>query len=176
MLSANSETETIMKGIKHGACDYLVKPVRLEQLRNIWTHVVKNSKTDPRNSINSGCDAGQQLPSGDGNKGETVGANQTKKYSKKNKKDVDGANDDNENTSTQKKQRIQWSGHLHRAFVQAVHDIGMDSKFSHFMVLSINNMFDSSVKFVSHSKFFCCCKCRGCSKEDTESHECGRPY
>ena len=23
----------------HGACDYLVKPARMEQLRNIWTHV-----------------------------------------------------------------------------------------------------------------------------------------
>ena len=30
-----------MRGIVHGACDYLVKPVRMEELRNIWQHVVR---------------------------------------------------------------------------------------------------------------------------------------
>jgi two-component response regulator (ARR-B family) len=89
-----------MKGIKHGACDYLVKPVRLEQLRGIWTHVVKNNKTDPRNSINSGSDDDvQKFPYGDGNKGVKDGANHRNKYSKKNKKVVDVADEDNENTS-----------------------------------------------------------------------------
>ncbi|RLM55640.1 hypothetical protein C2845_PM10G17390 [Panicum miliaceum] len=50
MLSANDEMETMMKGIKHGACDYLVKPARMEQVRNIWTHVVKKNRSDPRNN------------------------------------------------------------------------------------------------------------------------------
>jgi YesN/AraC family two-component response regulator len=130
-----------MKGIQHGACDYMVKPVRLEQLRGIWTHVVKNSKTG---------DAAWKLPSGDGDKVEKA-ANHAKKYSRKNKKVVDVADEDNENTSTQKKQRVQWCGELHRKFVQAVNQIGMDSKFSHFMSLSINN---SSVKSVSLNKHF----------------------
>ncbi|KAG0515104.1 hypothetical protein BDA96_10G250600 [Sorghum bicolor] len=110
MLSANSETQTIIKGIKHGACDYMVKPVRLEQLRGIWTHVVKNRK----------------FPSGDGDNVEKVGANHAKKYSRKNKKAVDVADEDNESTSTQKKQRVQWCGELHRKFVEAVNQIGMD--------------------------------------------------
>ncbi|CAD6270286.1 unnamed protein product [Miscanthus lutarioriparius] len=127
MLSANSETQTIMKGIKHGACDYLVKPVRLEQLRGIWTHVVKNSKTDPRNSINSGSDDDvQKLPYGDGDKGVKDGANHRNKYSKKNKTVVDVADEDNENTSAQKKQRVQWCGQLHQKFVEAVSQIGID--------------------------------------------------
>jgi two-component response regulator (ARR-B family) len=89
MLSMKSETQTIMKGIKHGACDYMVKPVRLEQLRGIWTHVEKNSNSDPRNNI---CDdVVRKLPSGDADKVEKVGANHTKKYSRKNKKVVDVA-------------------------------------------------------------------------------------
>jgi two-component response regulator (ARR-B family) len=108
-----------MKGIKHGACDYMVKHVHLEQLRGIWTHVVKNSNTNPRNNI---CDdAVRKLPSRDGDKVEKVGANHTKKYSKKNKMVVDVADEDNENTSTRKKQRVQWYGKLHRKFVKAVH-------------------------------------------------------
>jgi two-component response regulator (ARR-B family) len=104
--------------------------------------VVKNSKTG---------DAARKLPSGDGDKVEKVGANHTKKYSRKNKKVVDVADEDNENTSTQKKQRVQWCGELHRKFVEAINQIGMDSKFSHFMALSINNC---PVKSVSLNKYF----------------------
>ncbi|CAL4935141.1 unnamed protein product [Urochloa decumbens] len=128
MLSANNETETVMKGINHGACDYLVKPVRLEQLRGIWMHVVRNGNTDPRNSISAGNDdADQKLQSGDGDKGEKDGANHTiRKYSKKKKKDVDGADEGKENRTTQKRQRVQWPGELHRKFVEAVYHIGMD--------------------------------------------------
>ena len=29
-----------MQEITHGACNYLLKPVRIEELRNIWQHVV----------------------------------------------------------------------------------------------------------------------------------------
>ncbi|KAJ1259913.1 hypothetical protein BS78_10G192100 [Paspalum vaginatum] len=114
MLSANNETETMMKGIMHGACDYLVKPVRLEQLRGIWTHVVRNNKTE------------QKSQHGDQDKCEKDGANHTRKYSKKNKKDVSGVDSDMENKSTQKRQRVQWSAELHRKFVEAFNLIGMD--------------------------------------------------
>jgi two-component response regulator (ARR-B family) len=147
-----------MKGIKHGACDYIVKPVRLEQLRGIWTHVVKNGKTDPRNTISSGNDddvqklpSGDELPSGDADKDENIAANRRKKYSKKNKRIVEVADEDNENTSAQKKQRVRWCGQLHRKFVEAVSQIGIDSKFSCFMDLSIKNSF---VKLASINKYF----------------------
>ncbi|CAI5940849.1 unnamed protein product [Closterium sp. NIES-64] len=39
VMSANGETSVVMKGITHGAVDYLLKPVRIEELRNIWQHV-----------------------------------------------------------------------------------------------------------------------------------------
>jgi two-component response regulator (ARR-B family) len=68
----------------------MVKPVRLEQLRGIWTHVVKNSKTD-----HAIC----KLPCGHGDKVEKAGANHTKNYSRKNKKAMDVA-DQKDNTST----------------------------------------------------------------------------
>nr|KJB44227.1 hypothetical protein B456_007G240900 [Gossypium raimondii] len=28
--------KVVMKGVRHGACDYLIKPVRIEALKNIW--------------------------------------------------------------------------------------------------------------------------------------------
>ncbi|XP_044411306.1 two-component response regulator ORR22 [Triticum aestivum] len=40
MLSVNGETKTVMQEITHGACNYLLKPVSIEELRNIWQHVV----------------------------------------------------------------------------------------------------------------------------------------
>ncbi|KAG0473979.1 hypothetical protein HPP92_015836 [Vanilla planifolia] len=43
MLSVDCDVKSVMKGIKHGAVDYLVKPVRLEELRLIWKHLAKRS-------------------------------------------------------------------------------------------------------------------------------------
>ncbi|KAG5562420.1 hypothetical protein RHGRI_005229 [Rhododendron griersonianum] len=34
----------VMKGVTHGGCDYFIKPVRIEALRNIWQHVVWKRK------------------------------------------------------------------------------------------------------------------------------------
>ncbi|KEH35774.1 putative response regulator and transcription factor RR-A-type family [Medicago truncatula] len=45
MLSAHGETELVMKAISHGARDFLLKPVRLEELRNIWQHVIRNKES-----------------------------------------------------------------------------------------------------------------------------------
>ncbi|XP_018627523.2 two-component response regulator ORR24-like [Nicotiana tomentosiformis] len=53
MLSANSDSRPVMKGITHGACDYLVKPVRLEELKNIWQHVIRKKKVEPKSHIKS---------------------------------------------------------------------------------------------------------------------------
>ncbi|KAE8710497.1 hypothetical protein F3Y22_tig00110321pilonHSYRG00274 [Hibiscus syriacus] len=53
MLSANGDTKLVMKGITHGACDYLLKPVRIEELKNIWQHVVRRKKFDRKDQNNS---------------------------------------------------------------------------------------------------------------------------
>ncbi|KAI8014353.1 Two-component response regulator ARR10 [Camellia lanceoleosa] len=41
MMSANDDKELVMKGVRHGARDYLIKPIRLEEVKNIWQHVVR---------------------------------------------------------------------------------------------------------------------------------------
>jgi DNA-binding NtrC family response regulator len=46
----------MVKVIKHGACDYMVKPVHPEKVRNIWMHAVRKSKSNPRNKVSSGSD------------------------------------------------------------------------------------------------------------------------
>ncbi|KAG2648996.1 two-component response regulator ORR24-like [Panicum virgatum] len=131
MLSANGETQTVMKGITHGACDYLLKPVRIEQLRTIWQHVVRRKSSDAKIHGNDNDDSGKklQLASGEGDNG---GVNRNKRTSRKGRDDNgdegDDSDDSNENgdSSTQKKPRVVWSVELHRKFVAAVNQLGID--------------------------------------------------
>ncbi|KAJ6329949.1 hypothetical protein OIU76_008719 [Salix suchowensis] len=86
MLSANGDPKLVMKGITHGACDYLLKPVRIEELKNIWQH----TRMRMRMRI------------------------------------VMRMRNENEDPATQKKPRVVWSVELHRKFVAAVNQLGID--------------------------------------------------
>eukprot|EP00232_Nephroselmis_pyriformis_P012258 CAMPEP_0182882024 /NCGR_PEP_ID=MMETSP0034_2-20130328/17525_1 /TAXON_ID=156128 /ORGANISM="Nephroselmis pyriformis, Strain CCMP717" /LENGTH=428 /DNA_ID=CAMNT_0025015081 /DNA_START=37 /DNA_END=1320 /DNA_ORIENTATION=- len=39
IMSPNAERETVVESLHLGAVDYLVKPLRVNELRNLWTHV-----------------------------------------------------------------------------------------------------------------------------------------
>jgi len=54
MMSADGRTNLVMRGIRHGACDYLIKPVREEELKNIWQHVVRKKKNENKEHEHSG--------------------------------------------------------------------------------------------------------------------------
>ncbi|XP_017253699.1 two-component response regulator ARR12 [Daucus carota subsp. sativus] len=130
MLSANSDPKLVMKGITHGACDYLVKPVRVEELRNIWQHVVRK-KVDPksRDKSNSSYDRDQQGSEGGQGPAVTGNVDQDGKSSRKRKDDEeeDEENDqDDVDPSAQKKPRVVWSIELHRKFVAAVNQLGLE--------------------------------------------------
>ncbi|KAJ6837188.1 two-component response regulator ORR22-like [Iris pallida] len=138
MLSANGETQAVMKGITHGAVDYLLKPVRLEELKNIWQHVIRRRKFDPRdkNNPDSGDDGDKAHPVNfEGGQGYTGNGScdRNEKYSKKRKDNNEEGEDDdeeneaeNEDPSAQKKPRVVWSVELHRKFVAAVNQLGID--------------------------------------------------
>lgn len=146
MLSANSDTSAVMKGITHGACDYLLKPIRIEELKNIWQHVVRRRKIDHKDHNTSGHgDECEKVRCGTSEGGlapnTTEPADPNGKLSKKRKDQVDDDDEDSEENghgsedpSTQKKPRVVWSVELHRKFVAAVNQLGIDSKF-----LKVNN-------------------------------------
>ncbi|KAG2604615.1 hypothetical protein PVAP13_4NG109977 [Panicum virgatum] len=139
MLSVNGETKSVMKGITHGACDYLLKPVRIEELRNIWQHVVRR-KFSKRERINLDIykDLNKQ-PSADSCHvhNQIVGgaSDQSGRVSKKRKEmhsDEEDDGDDNDfqegdEPSAAKKPRVVWSVELHRKFVAAVNQLGIDT-------------------------------------------------
>ncbi|XP_023005953.1 two-component response regulator ARR12 isoform X2 [Cucurbita maxima] len=134
MLSAHSDTELVMKGISHGACDYLLKPVRIEELKNIWQHVIRRKKLEPK--------AKNKFPSEDkarngGSEGEqgfssTSNADSAKFNRKRKDQDDDDDEDgkdnglDNDDPSNQKKPRVVWSVELHKKFVSAVNQLGLE--------------------------------------------------
>ncbi|GMJ11120.1 response regulator 12 [Hibiscus trionum] len=132
MLSANGDTKLVMKGITHGACDYLLKPVRIEELKNIWQHVVRRKKFDRKDRNNSDsqdkphADSGGEA-AGIGNADNNVKVNKKRKDQNEDEdEDRDEDGHDNDDPSTQKKPRVVWSVELHRKFVAAVNQLGID--------------------------------------------------
>ncbi|MFQ6664323.1 hypothetical protein Gotur_031476 [Gossypium turneri] len=131
MLSAHSDTKLVMKGITHGACDYLLKPVRIEELKNIWQHVVRRKKPDSKDRVNA---LNQDKASGGiGEAVQTSTSSSDQKFNKKRKDQNEDEEDDgedneheNDDPSTQKKPRVVWSVELHRKFVAAVNHLGLD--------------------------------------------------
>ncbi|XP_054798277.1 two-component response regulator ARR12 [Prosopis cineraria] len=134
MLSANGDTKLVMKGITHGACDYLLKPVRIEELKNIWQHVIRRKRFDSKEKNNT-CNQDKTHSGATNNGLGSAGAGNTDQNGKltKKRKDQDDEDDDehehghdSDDPSTQKKPRVVWSVELHRKFVAAVNQLGID--------------------------------------------------
>lgn len=133
MLSAHSDYDSVMKGIIHGACDYLVKPVGLKELRNIWQHVVKKKIK----SYTKNVGPSRQLippseshlaPSFSKKRKEKVNESGDEDDSDREEEDGEGSEHDGEGSSTRKKPRVVWSQELHQKFVTAVQQLGLDSE------------------------------------------------
>eukprot|EP00850_Spirogloea_muscicola_P009127 SM000050S17052 [mRNA] locus=s50:741691:746776:+ [translate_table: standard] len=143
MMSANGETSAVMKGVTHGACDYLLKPVRIEELRNIWQHVLRKKKQDNKGDDAAGSieDAGRRRDEeGDFTSSvdqDTVSASKHS-LNKKRKEGVQvtgsakeegeptGFDEDDNDPGALKKARVVWSVELHQQFVNAVNQLGID--------------------------------------------------
>lgn len=125
MLSGNSDPKLVMKGITHGACDYLVKPVRLEELRNIWQHVIRRkveSKSQSKPKSNNDHDKSDP---GSENGDQNVKLNRKRGIEDE---DVEENGHESDDPSAQKKPRVVWSIDLHRKFVAAVNQLGIESE------------------------------------------------
>ncbi|KAI6679191.1 hypothetical protein NL676_033072 [Syzygium grande] len=135
MLSGHGDTELVMKGITHGACDYLLKPARMEELKNIWQHIVRRKKLEPKerskfaNVVKSsdGSGAGEHGPVSPSNVDPNGKPNKKRKDQIEDKEEDSEENGhENDDQSTQKKPRVVWSVDLHRKFVSAVKQLGYE--------------------------------------------------
>ncbi|KAG5555199.1 hypothetical protein RHGRI_012668 [Rhododendron griersonianum] len=127
MMSADDSKDVVMKGVTHGACDYLIKPVRIEALRNIWQHVVRKRKNDWKDVEQSGSmeDGERQQKQLEDAEFSSSG-NEGNWRSSKRRKDEEDQGEDRDDTSSLKKPRVVWSVELHQQFVAAVNQLGID--------------------------------------------------
>ncbi|XP_039167775.1 two-component response regulator ARR2-like isoform X2 [Eucalyptus grandis] len=113
MMSTDDGKQVVMKGVTHGACDYLIKPIRIEALKNIWQHVVRNRKNEWKESELEDVDYSSTASEGSWKSG------------KKRKEEEDDA-EERDDSSTLKKPQVVWSVELHQQFVSAVNQLGID--------------------------------------------------
>ncbi|KAJ9688930.1 hypothetical protein PVL29_014539 [Vitis rotundifolia] len=135
MLSSHSDPKLVMRGITHGACDYLLKPVRIEELKNIWQHVIRRKKIDSKDQNKCADQDNAQHANGEGGQGppSSSNADQNGKLNRKRKdqnedeeEEGEENGEENEDPSSQKKPRVVWSVELHRKFVAAVNQLGIE--------------------------------------------------
>lgn len=119
VVSANDELETVKRGVMEGAEDYLLKPVRIQELRNIWQHVLRKRSARKRSNPNLLLLEQAVVQDEDHNSIERVTISMDK---------LDYENDqivklDDINivasSSSKKKQRVSWTKELHEKFVEA---------------------------------------------------------
>ncbi|KAH6801892.1 response regulator 11 [Perilla frutescens var. frutescens] len=125
MMSVDGETSRVMKGVQHGACDYLLKPIRMKELRNIWQHVFRKRIHEVRDiEGHESLEEIQMMRSELLDDGYFFGGDLV---SGKKRKDVD-KNDDRAcgDPSNLKKARVVWTVDLHQKFVKAVNLIGFE--------------------------------------------------
>uniref|UniRef100_A0A0D9V972 Two-component response regulator n=1 Tax=Leersia perrieri TaxID=77586 RepID=A0A0D9V972_9ORYZ len=129
MMSIDGETSRVMKGVQHGACDYLLKPVRMKELRNIWQHVYRKKMHEVKEiEGNDSCDDLQILRNGFEGLDEKNLFMRSDSDMMRKRKDMDKDHADQESSdgTTVKKARVVWSVDLHQKFVNAVNQIGFD--------------------------------------------------
>ncbi|KAK4780011.1 hypothetical protein SAY87_016117 [Trapa incisa] len=127
-MSVDGETSRVMKGVQHGACDYLLKPIRMKELRNIWQHVLRKKMHDGRDTDSLEVIDGLQLQMA-GSRSDHHFFSGEDIWAGKKRKEAEAKHDDKWFTdlgSTTKKARVAWSVDLHQKFVQAVNQIGFE--------------------------------------------------
>lgn len=143
VMSADGRTSAVMKGIRHGACDYLIKPIREEELKNLWQHVVRKRWNENKELEHSGSlEENDRHKRGNDDSEHASSANEgtegvLKTQRKRgNAKDEDDGELENDDPSASKKPRVVWSVELHQQFVSAVNQLGLDSMiFNYFLFL-----------------------------------------
>lgn len=129
-----------MKGVVNGASDYILKPIRMEEVKTIWQHVVRkkidgkdrdnnaekkvydtNNEDEKIDNVVRVCSQDTASDENDADKNQIVGEKRKNRSDSEEDNDTDG--------SIEKKPRFVWDTELHKKFVVAVNQLGLNSKF-----------------------------------------------
>jgi len=149
VILGNGETSVAIKVITHGACDFLLKLIQIEEWSNIQQHVVRKSRTSEpgKGSEHSASfeDGGERHKQGGGadqdiddassatNTTDGMWRKKKKKEVKDGEEDLEQQENNNNNNnlddhSMPKKPHVVWSVDLHQYLVSFVNQLGIDSK------------------------------------------------
>ena len=127
VMSYDGDTHTVLKGVTHGAVDFLIKPVRLEELSNMWQHVVRKRRTlppsDERHLPDTGTTGAFNRGSHSSGDIDHQAGDPAVGDSPESKK---RGNEDKNTPQSTKRPRVHWSSHMHSQFVAAVNKLGID--------------------------------------------------
>ncbi|KAL1216410.1 Two-component response regulator ARR11 [Cardamine amara subsp. amara] len=143
MMSVDGETSRVMKGVQHGACDYLLKPIRMKELKIIWQHVLRKKLQEVRDIEGCGYEGGSDWITRY-DESHFLGSGEDVSFGKK-RKDFDFEkkllqDESDPSSSSSKKARVVWSFELHQKFVNAVNQIGCDHKAGPKKILDLMNV------------------------------------
>lgn len=135
-MSHDSRKDMVMKIIIKGACDYLLKPVRIEEISVIWQHVLRKRRNNCKSHMLSKflhCGDPEEHPKNYENDHRdralamqgTKQSNQTSNHQKD--QDLITA------TTSVKKPRMVWTTELHDQFVAVVNHVGLKSMYACIM-------------------------------------------
>ncbi|XP_039012140.1 two-component response regulator ORR21-like [Hibiscus syriacus] len=134
MMSSDERQGVIMKGIVKGACDFLVKPVRMESISLIWQHVVRkkirlfaefqqpgidNINFDRLSLLQLSNDA-----SATANRNIPAIDKRSLQCLKRRSEDSSNDGESSDEATNWKKPRVVWTQELHELFVTAVNQLG----------------------------------------------------
>ncbi|CAK8564340.1 unnamed protein product [Lathyrus sativus] len=143
MLSGNGDTESVMKGVMNGASDYILKPIRMEEVKTIWQHVVRkkiDGKVQIKKKVSGANNVAKKVSeeekidnvarvcSRDTASDDNV-ADKSPNVGEKRKERSDSEEDNDTDGSTEKKPRFVWDTELHNKFVVAVNQLGLDKAY-----------------------------------------------
>ncbi|CAK9275525.1 unnamed protein product [Sphagnum jensenii] len=143
MMSANGETSTMLEGITQGACYYLLKPVKIEELRNIWQHLVRKLRREPKEHSASFEEGKINQQGGTRYADNTSSATDMTDCMWRNKKkeakeDEEDHEQDNTGDLSMLKPPVVWSVDLYQQFVSAVNQLGIDKAVPKTMLELMN--------------------------------------
>uniref|UniRef100_A0A0E0M8E4 Ehd1 n=1 Tax=Oryza punctata TaxID=4537 RepID=A0A0E0M8E4_ORYPU len=119
-MASRGDTSTVMKYIANGASDFLLKPVRIEELSNIWQHVFRKQMRD--HSVNNPPIAmAPPTPAITRTAGEANSAPLENEV-----RDMINNNGEITDIRDLRKSRLTWTSQLHRQFISAVNHLGED--------------------------------------------------
>ncbi|XP_057447698.1 two-component response regulator ARR12-like [Lotus japonicus] len=124
MLSGHNDKELVMSCVVYGACDYLLKPIRMEEMKNIWQHVVRKKMIGSDQNQAANKDKTCNVAGEGSSYGCTVSENRMSQKRKELSEDEKLKEDDEQ--SSRKKARLVWTTDLHSKFVAAVQQLGFD--------------------------------------------------